>query len=204
MRGLMLAMSLSALTMSAYGRDLGNIGPVYPIGEEDFITFIHQRLNSMQQSGALKALQNTLIKRVHQNAITPPPVAGITQTEKTHTLYYDPTIVVTRNVSLPNGKVIVKAGQKVNPLKTVKLIETLVFINGDSKAQLKWAEHHLHSYHNVKLILVKGNIYKTFKTLHRRIYFDQDGLITRKLGIWHVPAVVTQDGLRLKIEEIKP
>lgn len=34
------------------------------------------------------------------------------------------------------------------------------------------------------------------------VYFDQTGKLTKKLGIKHVPAVVTQEGLKLKVSEI--
>ena len=33
------------------------------------------------------------------------------------------------------------------------------------------------------------------------VYFDQAGLLTKKLGIKHAPALVAQVGLRLRIEE---
>jgi len=35
------------------------------------------------------------------------------------------------------------------------------------------------------------------------LYFDQEGVLTHKLGIKQVPALVTQVGHFLKIEEIK-
>jgi hypothetical protein len=34
------------------------------------------------------------------------------------------------------------------------------------------------------------------------VYFDQQGVLTKKLGIQHVPALVSQEELRLRIEEI--
>ena len=36
-----------------------------------------------------------------------------------------------------------------------------------------------------------------------RIYFDQGGILTAKFGITQVPAVIVQDGDRLRIEEVK-
>lgn len=35
------------------------------------------------------------------------------------------------------------------------------------------------------------------------IYYDQQGLLTRRLGIKQVPALVSQDGLRLRIDEME-
>lgn len=34
-------------------------------------------------------------------------------------------------------------------------------------------------------------------------YFDQEGLLCKKLGICYVPAFATQEGLKLRIEEVK-
>jgi conjugal transfer pilus assembly protein TraW len=34
------------------------------------------------------------------------------------------------------------------------------------------------------------------------VYFDQGGMLTKKLGIQHVPASVTQEDLHLRIEEV--
>ena len=37
---------------------------------------------------------------------------------------------------------------------------------------------------------------------HVLVYYDQQGLLTRRLGITQVPALVSQDGLRLRIDEL--
>jgi len=35
-----------------------------------------------------------------------------------------------------------------------------------------------------------------------RVYYDQQGSLTRRLGITQVPALVSQEGLRLRIDEL--
>jgi conjugal transfer pilus assembly protein TraW len=35
-----------------------------------------------------------------------------------------------------------------------------------------------------------------------RFYFDQKSILTLKLGITQVPAIVTQNGMKLRIEEL--
>ncbi|GHT93168.1 hypothetical protein FACS1894122_07980 [Alphaproteobacteria bacterium] len=42
------------------------------------------------------------------------------------------------------------------------------------------------------MILVKGSPLELQKRLHRDIYFDQQGILTSKFGIKHVPAIVFQ------------
>jgi conjugal transfer pilus assembly protein TraW len=34
------------------------------------------------------------------------------------------------------------------------------------------------------------------------VYYDQQGALTRKLGITHVPALVSQEGKQLRIDEL--
>jgi conjugal transfer pilus assembly protein TraW len=36
------------------------------------------------------------------------------------------------------------------------------------------------------------------------VYYDQGGSLVRRLGIRQVPAIVSQDGKRLRIDEVRP
>ena len=55
----------------------------------------------------------------------------------------------------------------------------------------------------IKLILTKGAPLALMEELKAPVYFDQGGFLVKKLGIHHVPAIVTQEKLRLRIEEIE-
>ena len=37
---------------------------------------------------------------------------------------------------------------------------------------------------------------------NKPVYYDQDGVLVRKLGITAVPAIVSQEGARLRIDEV--
>ena len=56
------------------------------------------------------------------------------------------------------------------------------------------------------MILVGGSVFKLQELLGQehadKVYFDQAGELTTKFGIKASPAIVEQEGLRLKIEEI--
>ena len=41
------------------------------------------------------------------------------------------------------------------------------------------------------------------KSWRMPVYFDQQGLLTRRLGITQVPALVSQEGMRLRIDELE-
>ncbi|MEX6385574.1 type-F conjugative transfer system protein TraW, partial [Providencia hangzhouensis] len=50
-----------------------------------------------------------------------------------------------------------------------------------------------------KVILNNGNIKEGTQALNTRVYFDQGGSLSRQLGLQYIPAVVTQEGDKLKI-----
>ncbi|MGR0140608.1 type-F conjugative transfer system protein TraW, partial [Pseudomonas sp. RSP] len=54
-----------------------------------------------------------------------------------------------------------------------------------------------------KVILVAGSFLKLNREWGRPVYFDQQGILTKKFGIERVPAVITQKGRQLQIEELK-
>ena len=103
------------------------------------------------------------------------------------------------------GNLIRPRGATINSLSRISMREALIFIDGNDKSQ---TEYGLSKYkelnEKVKIILINGSptdlmIEHKNKT---QFYFDQDGVLTNKLGIKHVPAIVTQDGLRLKVTEV--
>jgi conjugal transfer pilus assembly protein TraW len=52
------------------------------------------------------------------------------------------------------------------------------------------------------VILTGGSYLELMRQWKRPVFYDQQGALTEKLGIRHVPALVSQEGNKLKIEEI--
>jgi conjugal transfer pilus assembly protein TraW len=191
-------------TNISHAKNLGVWGPLFPIEEQDIREFIYQRLNEMEQNGEMAKLNEKFIKNVKEHTLRPTPVSGLTPIEKTKepkTFYYDPTYVLTKNIEDYEGNIIAKKGTIINPLDTITLYGVLFFLDADDKKQIKWALSNTKKYDYVKYILVKGNIKEAGKKLHDRIYFDQYGSISHKLGIHHIPCIVKQEGKKLQIQE---
>jgi conjugal transfer pilus assembly protein TraW len=55
----------------------------------------------------------------------------------------------------------------------------------------------------IKPILVNGGPMDLMRRWKKRVYFDQGGSMVKRLGIENVPALVTQDGKRLRIDELE-
>ncbi|EPT0360612.1 hypothetical protein ACVNT8_004293 [Enterobacter cloacae] len=87
----------------------------------------------------------------------------------------------------------------VNGRDTLSLNLTLYFIDGDDKRQIAWMKAQKPSTPHYKIILVNGNVREASDSLSSRVYFDQQGVISRRLQLTYIPARVVQDGRRLKI-----
>jgi len=191
------------LSVTTHARDLGVIGPVYPIAEPSLLDVILAKLREADATGAMAHLQRDTQARMKRNIEQPAPVARITKTTQARSFYYDPSIVVPYAITDADGKVIVAPGTTVNPLDTVSLSKRLLFIDARDTAQIGRARGILDAHGGkVKVILTGGSYVELMRHWKRPVFYDQQGLLTDQLGIRHVPALVTQEGRRLRIDEI--
>lgn len=183
--------------------NLGNFGQIYPIFEEDFLNVIQKKLMQLQQNGEMASLQANLLQRAKATVVRPKPVVGITPVQQSRSFYVDPSMTLSEDIVDHNGHILYFRGTKINPLQTMNLNRKLLFIDSDDKKQIEWANEMDKKFlHQDKLILIKGDVQKTTAFWKRNVYFDQAGRLCQRLGIHHVPALVTQDGLKLRIDEI--
>ncbi|MDP2707049.1 MAG: hypothetical protein Q8O70_06045, partial [Burkholderiales bacterium] len=124
------------LSFAVRAQDLGVIGPVYPIAEPSLLEVILAKLREADANGVLARRQRDAQANVKRGIEQPAPVASITKTTKARSFYYDPSIVVPYAITDADGKVIVAPGTKVNPLDTVSLSKTLLFIDARDAAQI--------------------------------------------------------------------
>ena len=187
----------------SFGIDLGTIGPVYPIEEPHLLDFIAKRLQEKERSGELKKLEEQARARGIDAVRHPVAVAGIKPTQTARTFYYDPTFTLDRNVLDDKGNLLFAAGTRKNPLEIVALSKHLLFFDGRDKRQVMRARELIAFYNGrVKPILVGGSYLDLMKSWRTPVYYDQQGALTRRFGIKHVPAIVSQEGLRLRIDEL--
>lgn len=187
---------------ACHAKDFGVRGKIAPIEEEDPIVLIQSKLKTMEQTGELERHNRELQKKTRTAIERPKPVEGLLKAKKNRTFYYDPTYIVLEDIKDHTGQIFYKKGTKINPLETISLSQELLFFDGDDENQVVFAKEKLKES-SVKLILVKGAPLSISEELKVPVYFDQSGLLTKKLGIHHVPALVTQEDMRLRIEEIK-
>lgn len=199
--------AITALTLlashTALARDLGVIGPIYPIAEPSLIEVIQAKLREMQANGGLERLQRESQNRIRRQVEQPAPVVGITKATRARSFYFDPSIEVPYPILDSEGRVIVAPGTRVNPLDTVSLSRPLLFLDARDNSQLERAQNLLREHKGqVKLILTGGSYLELMRRWKLSVFYDQQGHLTTQLGIRHVPALVSQDGKRLRIDEL--
>jgi conjugal transfer pilus assembly protein TraW len=185
--------------------DLGVVGPTYEIAERDLIEVMKDKFRRMEKSGELARLQESYKQRVIETVEKPRPVHGVSTTETVRTFYVDPTWTLDRNVVDEQGKLLFPAGTKVNPLDYAPLTQYLLFFDQREKTQVAFAKRFIEqSKARVKPILVGGEPLKLMRQWKREVFYDQGGVLSRKFLLKQSPAIVSQEGKRLRIDEIHP
>lgn len=189
---------------NANAKNLGTMGQTYPIQEIDLLEFIQSKAFLLQQNGELQKLQNKMRLNAVSYRDRPKAVDGIQHATQTKSWVFDPGILLDHALLTPDGKVIAYAGTYVNPLKTISLSKMLVFYDADDPKEISWVNQLNKALKGGdKLILVKGSILNEERRFSKPVYFDQEGRITAHFGIQHVPATIHQEGLSLRITEVK-
>ena len=198
-----LVLGLMLGATGARAMDLGVIGPTYEISEPHLLQMIEQRLRAKERSGELGRLEAQVRERGIATVKNPPPVTGLRATDAVRTFYFDPSFTLDRNLLGPQGELLFAAGTRKNPLEVVSLSRHLLFFDARDPRQVGRARQLIALYQGrVKPILVGGSYLDLMQSWHVPVYYDQQGLLTRRLGITQVPALVSQEGLRLRIDEL--
>ena len=198
-----LALPLLSLALPAFAEDLGTIGPTYPIAEPNLLDDLQRRLRAKQASGELDTLIAQARDRGEARVREPPAVVGLVTTRTPRTFYFDPTFTLDRNVLDAQGHLLFAAGTRKNPLDVVSLSSHLLFFDGRDPRQRDQAQRLIARYGGrIKPILVAGSYLDLMQAWRRPVYFDQWGRLTRRFGITRIPALVSQDGTRLRIDEL--
>ena len=197
--------ALLLLAVSApHAEDLGTIGPTYEITERDLIEVIQDKFRRMEKTGELARMQDDYKRRVVDVIEHPKPVPGIAAAQTARTFYLDPTWTLERSVVDEQGNVLFPAGTHVNPFDFDRLTKTLLFFDARDKKQVAFAKRFMaESKRPVKPILIAGAPLKLMREWKREVFYDQGGALSKRLAIAQSPAVVTQEGKRLRVDEVR-
>lgn len=197
-------LGLVALFVSATpatGRDYGTLGTTWMIAEPDLLEAIHARLHTLEESGELAALNRRFVQAARETIEHPHPVAGITPATADRQWLFDPTVTLAHDIRDAHGNLLAAKGQRFNPLHVVAIAHAFAVIDGDNNDEIAWALKQ-GAPDKVWIVLVKGSPTERMTALKRRFWFDQDGVITRRFGIAHTPALIIQKDDLIAVHEI--
>lgn len=201
---LFAALSMAGIPIASAGTDLGVIGQTYEIAEPSMLENIHAKLKTAEENGELAKIEKDMKARFIAYANRPRGVS-LPRTKTHKVRYFDPTVRFAQSIKDHEGKVLWPAGTTVNPLDYISLSQQWIFFNADDPDQATWAEAYVKRYpEQVRLILTQGAVLKLMETWDIRLYFDQGGKLVERFGIETLPSVISQDGKRLRIDEIVP
>jgi conjugal transfer pilus assembly protein TraW len=204
LRPVLFAGLVALAACNVHATDLGVIGPTYAITEPHLLKMIEQRLREKERSGELQRLETETRERGIAAVKSPPAVAGLRATQTARTFYVDPSFTLDRNVLDAQGRLMFPAGTRKNPLEVVSLSKHLLFFDARDRRQVTRARELLATYQGlVKPILTGGSYLDLMKSWRIPVYYDQQGLLTRRFGIRQVPALVSQDGQQLRVDELE-
>lgn len=176
--------------------DLGTWGATFPIHEMSLWEVIQQKLRALDGK-AMQEFQKDFLKKAQQSIHRPRSPKGWSATLTPRSWTWDPSITASKDITGPQGEVIVPKGTTVNPLHHVSWGVPLLIIDGDDHRQVTWALSQ-----EGTLVLVKGSPLEIEKNHGRPVYFDQGGSLLHRFSLTHVPGRIQQKGDRLFIEEL--
>lgn len=205
----LFGIGVAVLGTAAHTRTAGavveKIGQTYPIAEKHAIRDIQDRLKEKERSGELARFQQEAQERINHAALNLAPVEGLAAVAKPSVRYVEPSYTLPESVYDHEGNLIAPAGTVVKPLEIAPIPFKMLFFDGRDPKQVdiarRLAKEHGDSF---LTILTAGDWYGLSAELNRAVYYDQQGRMSAGFGLTEIPALVAQEGNRLRIEAVKP
>lgn len=198
---ILLLASAIAASLPARAADLGQRGEMFPIGEEDLLAVIEARLAEKKASGDYDALKEELRAKTEDYLRAPPGPAHLTPATEPAVRYFDPTFIVKETVRDHRGRVLARAGQRINPFDHMPFTKRLILFDGTRPEEVARAIE-LADEAPSRLIAVRGAPIELGKAHKRPIWFDQNGRLSDHFGVRRTLTLIEQDGRRFRLTEI--
>jgi conjugal transfer pilus assembly protein TraW len=201
-----------AVPLVAQAEDLGTRGRTAPV-DRDAREQMKDKIRQKEASGELARFWADYRNKA-VDAIKRPAPLGVPTDARLRTELHQLRFVMPQDYRDESGRVVVRRGTVIEPLKIQPLTTGLIFIDGRDEAQVQYALA-AGRRERLKIVLTAGSPYDLrvrFKDVSWNgtptvpFYFDQRKLIINQLqrlyGIQlrSVPAKLTQQGSQLQIE----
>lgn len=179
----------------ASGKDLGVHGRLYEIKEEDMLSYVRRKAGGIDMRALRESMEKELEESYARHSFVSLDVPSATE-ERVR--YVDPSVNVRNPLYDHTGRMIFPAGV-VNPLDHVRLSKSILVLKED---QVKRAlEEAGKRGEKPILLLTDGDIRKASSPAGRMVY-KASPFMLRRLQIEKVPSIVTQEGRKLRVEEM--
>ena len=175
---LALAAAMFAAPVSA--KNLGVRGQTWAIAEPDLLTQIKTRLSDLERGGEFADLEQEARSRTRARIEAPERINGIAPARQRRTRLFDPTVIVERDITAPDGTMIAAAGTRIDPFAHYPLTRDLLFIDGTRAVEVDWALAHGRP---AKIILLAGRPLDLARTHGRPFFFDQGGTLAARFAL---------------------
>ncbi|MFP4280890.1 MAG: TrbC family F-type conjugative pilus assembly protein [Halochromatium sp.] len=181
--------------------DFGTRGSVTAIREPDLLVELERRLATLDLSAMKTRALERAFGRLRLEHL---PVAT---EDRIH--WIDPTLTAAADIRLPDGAVLVAAGESVNPLEQLPFTQRLVVFDATDARQVDFAQSlAAEPASKASVFLLTdlprepgwAGLEQLMTQLDRRVFLLTPAL-RRRFALERVPAVVEAEGLRFRITE---
>jgi conjugal transfer pilus assembly protein TraW len=181
--------------------DLGSFGSAVEVVERDMAEVISERLAQIDLTEQAEAAR----QRFWDNL----DYLDLPRAQRHSVRLLDPTFEVTQTVATPDGIVLAREGDRINPLERVPFPDVVMVFDATRDDHVAFIREQIAAHRDRPITLIssvfdrKGSwawLMRTSDSLGRPVHLLQEDVRTR-FSIERVPTVVTADGLRFRLEE---
>ncbi len=179
----------------ASGKDLGVHGRLYEIKEEDMLSYVRRKAGEIDMRALRESMERKLEESYARHSFVSLDIPSATE-ERVR--YVDPSVNVRNPLHDHTGKIIFPAGT-VNPLDHVPLSKSIMVLRED---QVKMALEEIGKKGGKPILLLTNGDIRRASLLAGQTVYKATPFMLRRLQIEKVPSLVTQEGRKLRVEQV--
>ncbi len=183
---------------------LGKYGTTYPVIEENLIDVMKRRMAAIDPEKEKQKMIANYWKERHFETLQP--------AQKDRAYLIDPSLHIMKDIRTPDGILVARKGQVINPLDRAPLTKTIVIFNPNRQAELRYVKAMSDRFYKKTrgMILIatqiqRKNGWQVLKNLRAKLKYPIY-LLSKAVEVrFHLkvtPTVISEQGKKLKMEEI--
>jgi len=176
------------------------LGPAYPVAEADLLQQMEEHAGAaLRARPQWRAEQRDAAMRT----LAQPQGIDLPRGRTPSRRRWDATVVLDEGGQDAQGRWF-PAGSRFDPLRHASLTRPVLLFDARDTRQLAFATSYVAADPAAHAILTGGDPRALAAAWQRPVYFDQHGLLARRLGLQQLPALLSQQQGSLQIDEFAP